>query len=316
MLALVIALVAGSGQALATCATNCIQGAVQTAVSQKESFDDFVAEMMLEACQVHGETYEKTICLEPYFAEITKKESATAAVARAQEMAHQGEISDCHLIAHFVGEANLEKHGNDLAQTLATCSEDCIQGCIHGAVQTYVSQKDSFEAFIAELDTLCDGVSEDPLLRRQCVHGVGHGFLTGGFLPLDQAIAACGRFQGKEINTCLGGLFMEHMQGYLHLSESELTAEIPSICTEVVAMDNDTLTWFCHNAIGEGLMFYTAHDLRKSLGLCGGLADRPRDLCMEAAIWEAENAPLRFDPAACALAPAHHRDTCLELLPG
>jgi hypothetical protein len=270
---------------------------------------------LLEACEAHGETYEKTICLEPYFAEITKRESAAAAVARAQEMEHQGLISDCHLIAHFVGEANLEKHGNNLGQALSTCSTDCIQGCIHGAVQTYVSQKDSFEEFIAELDILCDGVSDDPWLRRQCVHGVGHGFLTGGFLPLGQAIEACDKFQGKEVNTCLNGLFMEHMQGYLHLPEPELTAEIPKICAKVVAMGKDVLTTFCFDAIGEGLMFYTAHDLRKSLGLCGRLAGGPKDLCMEAAIWEAESAPLRFDPAACALAPEHLQDTCKRLLP-
>ncbi len=272
--------------------------------------------MSTRCCEAHGESYEKTICLEPYFAEITMKESAAASVARAQEMAQQGLISDCHLIAHFVGEANLEKHGNDLGQALSTCPTDCIQGCIHGAVQTYVSRQDSFEAFITELDSLCDGVSDDPWLRRQCVHGVGHGFLTGDFLPLDQAIKACGRFTGKEVNTCFTGLFMEHMQGYLHLSETELTAEIPTICAKVVQMNNEILTTFCFDAIGEGLMFYTAHDLRKSLGLCEGLAGRPRNLCMESAIREAENAPLRFDPAACALAPQSLQNTCKTLLLG
>ena len=253
-------------------------------------------EHLLEACEAHGETYEKTVCLAPYFAALTKERSASVAVARAQEMEDQGLLSDCHLIAHFVGEANLEKHDFDLGQALSTCSTECIQGCIHGAVQTYVRRKDSFKAFVAELDTICDRIPDDPSLRRQCVHGVGHGFLTGDFLPLDQAIEACHRFQGKEVNTCLAGLFMEHMQGYLFLSEPELKEEIPNICAQVLSMDNDLFTSFCYDAIGEGLMFYTAHDLRESLGLCGLLAGAPRDICMEAAIYETRHAPLRFEP--------------------
>jgi hypothetical protein len=230
-------------------------------------------------------------------------------------MEDQGVLSDCHLIAHFVGKANLEKYGFDLGQALSTCSTDCIQGCIHGAVQTYVSQKDSFEEFIAELDTVCEVVSGDAWLRRQCVHGVGHGFLTGGFLPLAQAIDACHDFQGEEVQTCLDGLFMEYMQQFLFLSEEELKREIPGICSEVILMNEETYTRLCYSSIGEGLMFYTTHDLRKSLHLCDLLTRESRNLCKKAAILEAIHSPHRFEVAACDLAPKHFQELCKSLFP-
>jgi hypothetical protein len=262
---------------------------------------------LAKACGTQGENYQKTICLAPHFAALTRERSAGVAVARAQEMEDRGRLSDCHLIAHHVGEANLEKYGFNLGRALATCSAGCLQGCIHGAVQAFVSRKDSFEGFIAELGTVCNAVSDDAWLRRQCVHGVGHGFLTGDFLPLEKAIKACHEFKGGEADVCLGGLFVEHMQGYLLLSEAELRAEIPNICARVMRLDNDVFSSGCHDAIGEGMMFYTAHDLAKSLEFCGLLAGPPKYICMEAAINEARHAPLRFDPArlrAGAPAPA------------
>ena len=271
---------------------------------------------LFEICLATEDPHRRTASFGSYFQSLTKLRSAEIAIARAQELKHQGALDDCHIIAHYVGEANLDKHDSDLGKALATCPTGCLHGCIHGAVQTYVSRKDSFESFIAELDHVCDVVQHDARLQRQCIHGVGHGFLTGNFLPLGAALAACRKFGTKHEETCLGGVFMENMRQYVELSPDELTKAIPDICRDAVSTNDATHTRLCVDSIGEGLMFHTGHDLRRSLESCDRVAHAHRDVCKRAAIAEARHAPHRFDVTACDHAPAQYRNWCGNLLDG
>lgn len=209
---------------------------------------------------------------------------------RWREMKKGGKIDDCHLIAHIIGDETMRKHSFDTGRALASCSLDCIQGCVHGAMQTFVSEKIDTTDIAAELKHVCDSVADNRLLRRQCIHGVGHGFLTGSFLPLEEAIDACHHFQGREALTCLDGVSMEIMQAHLLVSEEELKAELPNICAEAIAVGKDQFDIKCFISIGEGLMFFTGHDLEKSTRLCRLLPAERQPACVMGVVGEAEDA--------------------------
>ncbi len=219
-------------------------------------------------CKGKSASYENTICLEDYFVNMTYLESATKAIDSARRMQEDGEIDDCHIVAHMVGKANLIKYGYDLGKALGTCSTSCLQGCIHGAVQTYVSEKVDVTRLKEELSSICEGLDKHSPVYGQCIHGLGHGFLTGDYMSITEAIAACESLDSADSHRCLGGVFMENMQKNLLLPESEFRARLPQTCTIIEKMNRPSLTRACYSDMGEGIMFYTAHNLGQSLEYC------------------------------------------------
>jgi len=235
--------------------------------------DEIDVEPPPDVCLEKSFSYEKIECLMPYFKMLTEKINASYAVQKAQQFVKEGVIDDCHLIAHEVGEGTFEKFDFDIAKSFASCANGCIEGCYHGVVETYVGQNyENPKKIISELVRTCDSVPLSALLRRQCIHGAGHGLLANGRMPIQEAIATCHLFEASDASTCLGGLFMENMNTYLLLKESYLQEVLRSICSDVVATkDIAKFTTMCFEAIGEGLMFYTGHDLEKSKFLCESL---------------------------------------------
>jgi len=205
-------------------------------------------------------------CLRSYFQELTITDSATVAFSEAKRLNDQGVIDDCHLAAHFIGEASYEKFSGDTGKAFALCPLGCIQGCQHGVMEAYVASLEDSSLEISAIANVCDSVSTDTLLREQCVHGVGHGILQyAGDIEL--AFALCDEFNKSDSREeCLGGVLMENVDQHLLLSESELKKVLPDLCE--AARKNRNLLQTCLETIGEGLMFYTGHDLDRSKQLC------------------------------------------------
>jgi len=107
-------------------------------------------------------------------------------------------------------------------------------------------------------------------------------------LPIEDAILTCKVFNDtfKE-DTCLGGLFMENMDQYLIFDEDFLKDKIISICN-FSKSDDQKLKEMCLSAIGEGLMFYSGHNLDKSIDFCNILPDSEKQICIESAEEEFE----------------------------
>lgn len=249
--------------------------AAQDTEAAKDNAICFPEGMSEEECKTIDTSYEKTLCLEGFFKDMVLEKSAIATIDLAREMQAAGEIDDCHLVAHMAGHANLHKHDYDLGKALATCPLDCIQGCIHGAVQTYVAERVDIENIEEELSGICNDIQRDTQLYRQCIHGIGHGFLTNNYMPVEQAIKACRKLGGEDSHTCLGGLFMENMQPNLLLPENQFAASIPRACDAVDDSGDQTLIFLCYEAVGEAAMFYTAHNLFRSLEYCATSLDNP-----------------------------------------
>ncbi len=235
-------------------------------------------------CLTKPHSYEKTNCLIPYFEALTVKQSPEFAIKRAEEFKKDGLINDCHLIAHYIGEANLFKHELDVAKAFSTCSFGCIEGCFHGVMEASVSHTNMNET---EMVSLCDSMLSNSGLHRQCIHGIGHGLLAHSYTPLLEAIKICQNFNTAfKTNTCLGGLFMENIDQYFFLDSDSMKEQMPFICDQVLETNDPELTKRCFSDIGGGLMFYTGHDLHKSIEFCEILKKPNNEICIDGAKFE------------------------------
>lgn len=238
-------------------------------------------------CFGKSNEYDKWMCFNPYFKELVNKVSVVYAMNEAKKFKNEKIIDDCHLNAHFIGEATLEKYDFDAGKAFASCEFGCIEGCFHGVMERYVRYESDPYTAVEKVKNMCDTVSSpnsklEETLKSQCAHGIGHGLVAHGFLPLVEALDACRSlyYEGR----CLGGVAMEYIEQYLALEENELKETLPEICMPFGELDNPVAMHNCVINIGIALMWYTKHDLVRSKELCKELGKQQHiDSCKEGA---------------------------------
>jgi hypothetical protein len=233
-------------------------------------------------------TFARVECLEPYMKDLTMTSSARVAMCRAQDLVIDQVVDDCHWLAHTIGQANLEKSGGDVGAAFATCPLGCVEGCYHGVISSWFVGRDP-STLSQDLLTVCKSYPTGSVMLRQCIHGIGHGLLMHGRLTLGQAVAACrSSTDSFFVETCLGGVFMENANTVLGFPEAQLLGTLPSLCDGLASSDTRT----CVSAIGEGLMFFTGHDLVKATALCKqGAPQQYLSDCLNGAMDEAMVTP-------------------------
>jgi len=222
-------------------------------------------------CFDKANEYDKWICFEPYFRELVNKVSPGYAMVEAKIFKERKIIDDCHLNAHFIGEAALEKYDFDAGKAFASCEFGCIEGCFHGVMERYVRYEADPYSVTSKVKSMCDSVSSsnprvETLLKNQCAHGIGHGLVAHNFVPVTEALAACRGIDYER--RCMGGVIMEHVEQYLSLEENEFKKILPEICESFLELDDPDAVVICMNNIGVALMWYTKHDLALSKKLC------------------------------------------------
>jgi hypothetical protein len=220
--------------------------------------------------------YDKWICLKPYFDELVSKVSPRYAITEAKILKDREVIDDCHLNAHFIGEAALEKYDFDVGQAFASCEFGCIEGCFHGVMERYVRYEADPYSVVFKVKNMCDSVSspnarKESLLRGQCAHGIGHGLVAHNFLPVADALVICKGIANE--GRCRGGAAMEHIEQYLSLEENNLKEILPEICKAFNDIDDPGMISSCIINIGVALMWYTKHDLELSKKFCEELKE-------------------------------------------
>ena len=206
-------------------------------------------------------------CFKLYFEKITNEVSVEAAMVEARRFKVEKVVSDCHLFAHYIGAAALEKYDFDIGKAFSSCSYGCSKGCLHGVVKEYLSNEDPYKP-ISEIKNACDD-AEKGLLRNECAHGVGHGIL---YLLLPDAFTVCESFDDEYQLGCFEGLAMENMDQYLSLDldENNLRKILPDVCSQIVSLKPNMLD-LCMYYIVEGILYYTGYDIERTEELCEGL---------------------------------------------
>lgn len=244
----------------------------------------FVKTTSKQDCLRMKNGYSKITCLKPQLLQMVKGSNAKEALQLAHDYKEKRIIDDCHLLAHFIGEEVVKENNFDLAKSFSQCSDQCIQGCYHGVMEQYLSQTTTSDSLNqTTLDAVCKSFVEEPLAYRQCIHGLGHGLLAHNYLPLEKALNTCELLSSEyDQQTCLGGLFMEHVDSFLTLEKSALEKQLSGICDP---FGNSQYSAGCFSALGEGLMFYTGHNFAEVENYCAFLAEG-RDICIESAKYQ------------------------------
>ena len=224
-----------------------------------------------QECLSQSDEYKKWSCFRSYFERITNEVSANAAMAEAIKLKTQRITSTCHLSAHFIGRANLEKHNFDVEKTFSTCVAGCSDGCFHGVMEGYISNEGDLSNLTSTIKNVCNSLGTDGRQQYRCIHGVGHGLLAHSYLSLQEAISGCAALGSdkNEATICMGGLLMENMTQYIYLDHTEdhLRKILPEICAPVESIVPEHMN-DCISNITLGLMDYTGYDIERTEDLC------------------------------------------------
>lgn len=223
-----------------------------------------------QGCSAQADGYQKWSCSRAYFEKVTNNFSAATAMEEAMKLREDEVVRDCHLFAHIIGEATLEKNNFNVSEAFFSCSFGCANGCFHGVMERFIrNEADPYNA-VSKIQNMCDSVESDNwMLKRNCVHGVGHGLLAHGYLTLREAMDACEVFGPGWGDFCVGGLIMEHMDQYLllNLDKEKFIEIIPEICSEFEIEELGD----CLESLALGLLYYTGYDVQHSEELCQAL---------------------------------------------
>lgn len=249
------------------------------------------------ACTQLTNTIEISGCYAKQLAAQTATVPAINLLNEARKLQQTRVITDCHVIAHAIGNALLTKHQGDIGASFLECNHNCVDGCFHGVMENTVkNQRDTGQDMTAFITNACNPFTE-PLTRRQCVHGLGHGIMGHGGLTLAQATDTCiAAFSTIGFEPCTSGVLMEYIAQKLYDSPTELQSTVAKACDEAEAIDKGGKTGFlpaCANALGQELMLFTGYDLKQTLSLCNTLSEAQATVCT----WSAnqENADHKLD---------------------
>ncbi len=178
-------------------------------------------------CKSLPRSLERMRCMRPHLIELAERRSPRVVLQLGERLEREGVISDCHMVAHFMGEYVGERYGYDLGKAYQACSRHCNEGCFHSATAVVVGAAGWSAADAPRLAVdLCRRNTQDALLYRQSMHGVGHGLVKGG-MRLTEAAAVCRRLPSfREEEACLGGVFMENTHRFMNLPPHELRAAV------------------------------------------------------------------------------------------
>jgi len=162
--------------------------------------------------------YKKWSCFIPYFKAITQRVSTVAAMAEAKRLEKSGAVSDCHLFSHVIGETSVERYNFDMGQAFSSCEFGCSDGCFHGVMERYVRYAADPATVISKIKNMCDSVGTDWVRKRQCIHGIGHGWTNAHDNPerwgksaaiVAPALKLCEEVKDtrEQLSRCLTGVF-------------------------------------------------------------------------------------------------------------
>jgi hypothetical protein len=236
---------------------------------------------MLDKCANESHPYQRLICLSPYFQKLTYLYSPKFALSRAQLLQSEGVIDDCHLAAHVIGSATMDKYG-DLGKALSACGNSCLEGCTHGVIESYMVPERK-TSFLSSVTSACELSQLTAKQKLECIHGIGHGLLAHNYLPFEKAVAVCKQFtESTSSKECIDGVTMELVDQLLELPPVQFTNQVTHVCDQAFAMPDEVVARYCVRNVGEGVMFYTGHDVGASNSLCSLIPEKYRPTCLRA----------------------------------
>jgi hypothetical protein len=222
-------------------------------------------------------------CVTPWLDDLVQQKSVARALEAAEDLVRRGlmNVNDCHIMGHAIGHSSWRKE-KDLSGAFNACTMACIQGCMHGAVEAFMIDGPPAQTTPARVRVFCDSL-KDPVRRRQCLHGLGHGITYEFRKDVKGAANACETVGGRrEADLCLGGLWMQWSHFRIHLGAEAYAKGAAAMCDGL----GDGHLSGCARQVGGGAMFAAGHDPVKAGEICKLLPQNQRSDCQRGVDYE------------------------------
>lgn len=217
-------------------------------------------------------------CYEQYFTDKTTSTDAKTAMADLKQIYDDGDEyakSQCHQLAHTVGHVGYKKYGS-LAAAFTKGDAFCWSGYYHGVTEEAVGDMGP-DRMRSEANDICKDLAASKQYsfdHYNCVHGLGHGFMTVDDFNLFKALTTCDLLKDKwESDSCYGGVFMENVMVAVRengTSEYLRPQEPLYPCTAVESKYKEQ----CYLMQTSYALQQNNYDFAKAFTLCRDVADK------------------------------------------
>ncbi len=137
-------------------------------------------------------------------------------LVKDSEVQREGEvITNCHLSAHLMGRAAYYVYGDSAFGE--TIDHRCQFGFFHGMLEAFLGEAGS-DNVVQTMYARCL-TFEDPFMRGNCEHGIGHGLTVYHDYNILKALEKCGELPHYGSRSlCTHGVFMENAFSALELA--------------------------------------------------------------------------------------------------
>lgn len=227
-----------------------------------------------------GADHTSYACWGEYFEGVIEEQGGKAALAELARLRDQDGwvMSNCHPLAHLVGNAALVFYGS-VKEAINHGDGTCWSGYIHGVYEKHMAQFDDAELF-DEVKTLCERDPNDPYAfdYYNCLHGIGHGVtIRFGNDPF-KGLPYCDVFEEDwERTNCATGAFMQNIvvDRTMHTSVRLDPNNLMYPCTAV----EDKWKSACYLGQTSYALRELDYDYEKAFELCDGIEEKYISTC-------------------------------------
>lgn len=215
-------------------------------------------------------------CYSDYFESKTQTSSALDAITEMKTLATTNEYvkAQCHQLIHVVGRTAYEKYGS-LTDAYTKGDSYCWSGYYHGITEAAIGAMGP-ERIKKDANTVCADLAAKEKYsfdHYNCVHGLGHGFMTVDNFNLFTALKTCDLLVDSwDKDSCYGGVFMENVMVAVRedgTSQYLRPNELMYPCTAVDTPYKNA----CYLMQTSYALQQTGYDFSKVARLCKTLAD-------------------------------------------
>ena len=154
-------------------------------------------------------------CYAKFYAQTTYRQNPEAAFKDMKSRYNTDNYvkGECHQLSHIVGRTAFKKYGG-LASAYEHGDNFCWSGFHHGVIEQAVGAL-GVKGIKAQANDICKPLADK---RRysfdhfNCVHGLGHGFMSVDGYELFAALKSCDLLSDSwDASSCYGGVYMENV---------------------------------------------------------------------------------------------------------
>lgn len=152
-----------------------------------------------------------------------------------------------HDYAHALGEFAMTFYGK-APTALKNCGNSFLYGCYHGVLHAYFANKGTTRP--SDVVGIC---TQDlgPLVRFQCLHGIGHGIYSNLDNDLFRSLTYCDALATRyERDSCYGGSFMQNILQAIDERGGRATAGVQGAAGRPATLKIDDPLYPC-NAVAD-----------------------------------------------------------------